>query len=151
MILMTVTLHWEVITTVYQVRWKMHCGYRRRTPLCAFYRAEWGVHDPLISNIIRIYLCITNNICNNSVKEQGVEVPPRIQKKIIVSLINIMLIYTVLYCSPETWVVILGVHYDLPSHPPHWINASHSNHHVHNFSLMLMQKTLNTAKNKTNK
>lgn len=59
------------------------------------------------SYIICIYLFITNNICKNSVKEQGVEVPLRIQKnKIILSLINIMLIY-ILYCSPKTWVVIL--------------------------------------------
>lgn len=63
-----------------------------------------------------------------------------------------MFIYTVyiLYCSPETWVVILESTkiFSLPSHR---INASHPNHHVHDFSLILMHKTLNAAKNKTNK
>lgn len=48
-------------------------------------------------------------------------------------------------CSPETWVVITREYFPLP---PHSINASHPNHHVHDFSSMLMHKTLNTAKNK---
>lgn len=34
-----------------------------------------------LSHIICIYLFITNNICKNSVKEQGVELPLRIQKQ----------------------------------------------------------------------
>lgn len=51
---------------------------------------------------ICIYLFITNNICKDSVKEQGVEVPLRIQKDL--KLINIMLIYIyvyiyILYCT----------------------------------------------------
>lgn len=51
------------------------------------------------SHIICIYLFITNNICKNSVKEQGVEVPLRIQKnhKTHKYHANIYILY--IYCT----------------------------------------------------
>lgn len=84
------------------------------------------------SHIICIYLFIANNICKNSVKEQGVEVPLRIKKKII-KLINIMLIYRYMYTvlSPRS----MGCHSRVFSLPFHRVNASHANHHVCNFTL----------------
>lgn len=91
---------------------------------------------------ICIYLFITNNICKDSVKEQGVEVPLRIQKNFKTHKYHANIyIYTVLYCIPETWAVIFDSTKIFPR-PPHHGNASHRSHHVHDFSLRLMHKNV---------
>ncbi len=150
MILMTVTLCSEGIPTVYKVRWKFF--FCLQTVKCIVGSTQpLSVHLTVLNeklathsfHTICIYLFITNNICKDSVKEQGVEVPLRIQK--ILKLINIMLIYiyvyTVLYCIPETWAVIFDSTKIFPRPPRHG-NASHPNHHVHDFSLKLMHKNI---------
>ncbi len=73
---------------MYEVRWKCFvCLHTiKRTvggtrPLSVHFVALNKDLDTHSFVIICIYVSITNNICKDSVKEQGVEVPLRIQKK----------------------------------------------------------------------
>lgn len=108
---------------------EMHRGRRRKAAFCAFYCAERV--DSLISYYLHISIYRKQHMQEQCKRARSRSTAQN--KKKIIKLINIMLIYRYMYTvlSPRS----MGCHSRVFSLPFHRVNASHANHHVCNFTL----------------